>query len=102
MKKLLFTFYIFVLGFISSIHPQDQSIFIFDPNNVSSSFQSTLSQLTADIVFVADTLDDEILNYDASFLFISPPYILSQGEGYRLTEYTSLKKPFHRYVSRRS
>ena len=76
-----------------SLFSQHQSILIFDPNDVSTSFQSTLSQLTEDSVLVADTLDETIFNYDALFLFINYPYELSQSEGNKLISYTSENKP---------
>ncbi|MBE0571454.1 MAG: T9SS type A sorting domain-containing protein [Ignavibacteriaceae bacterium] len=97
MKKLNFTLSIFLMTFTPSIYPQDQSIFIFDPNDVSSSFQSTLSQLTNDFVFIADTLDNAIFNYDAAFLFIDRPYILSEINAYRLINYTSDGHPLYAF-----
>jgi len=74
---------------------QDQTILIFDPNGVSTSFQYTLSQLTEDSVYVADSLDDSIFNYDAAFLFIDYPYIISNVNAYRLIEFTAIGKPVY-------
>ncbi|MEP0862382.1 MAG: T9SS type A sorting domain-containing protein [Ignavibacterium sp.] len=77
---------------------QNQKILVFDPNNVSTNFRYTFSQLTDDSVFVSDTLDDTILNFDALFLFINPPYELSQAESNRLIQYTSANKPVYVYA----
>ena len=93
MNKIKYLFFVVFLAFSSKLLSQDQSILIFDPNGVSSSFQYTLSQLTEDSVFVADSLDDSIYNYDAAFLFISHPYILSQANANRLINYISIGKP---------
>ena len=97
MKNITFLLFISLLLNTSSIHSQDQSILIFDPNNVSSSFQSTLIQLTDDSVFIADTLDDNIFNYDALFLFINYPYIISEEESNKLIQYTANGKPAYIY-----
>ncbi|GMU95272.1 T9SS type A sorting domain-containing protein [Ignavibacterium album] len=75
---------------------QDQKIYVFDPNGVSANFQFTLSQLTDDSVFVADTIDDSIFSYDALFLFILTP-ALKQEESNRLIQYTSLNRPAYVY-----
>jgi len=93
MKAIKYLICVFLLLNSFQIFPQDQSILIFDPNGASSSFQSTLAQLTDDTVFVADTLDDAIFNYDAAFLFINYPYILSEEESNRLIQYTSGNMP---------
>ena len=105
MKTIKYFIFFVLLAFSSKLLSQDQNILIFDPNGASTSFQYTLSQLTEDSVFVADSLDDSIFNYDAAFLFINYPYILSEEESNRLIQYTSGNKPaiyFHRYSSIRT
>ena len=97
MKTIKYLTCILLLLTNYSLFAQDQSILIFDPNGVSSSFQYTLSQLTDDSVFVVDTIDNSIFNYDGLFLFIRSPYILSQAEGNLLIEYTSDRKPVYIY-----
>ncbi len=77
MKAIKYFVCFILLTFSSEILSQDQTILIFDPNGVSTSFQYTLSQLTEDSVFVADSLDDSIFNYDAIFFFIDYPYLLT-------------------------
>ncbi len=93
MKTVKYFFFVVLLAFSSKLLSQDQTILIFDPNGVSTSFQYTLSQLTEDSVFVADSLDDSIFNYDAAFLFINYPYILSEEESNRLIQYTAGNMP---------
>ena len=93
MKVIKNIFCFILLTFSPEILSQDQSILIFDPNGVSTSFQYTLSQLTEDSVFVADSLDDSIYNYDAVFLFIDYANSLSQANVNRLINYTSTGKP---------
>ncbi len=95
MKNLKF-FVAFVIICASLSFAQDQKIFVFDPNGVSASFQYTLSQLTDDSVFVADTIDDSIFSYDALFLFI--PFALTQEESSRLIQYTSENRPVYVYT----
>jgi len=68
---------------------------VFDPNGVSSSFQTSFALLSEDSVFVADTLDDSIFDFDGLFLFIEYPFILSQNESERLIQYTSENKPIY-------
>jgi len=98
MKAIKYLIYVLLFSSISASFSQDQKILVFDPNGVSSSFQSTLSQLTEDSTFIADTLDDSIFNYDALFLFINPPFTLSQEEGNRLIQYTSDNKPAYLFT----
>ncbi|MFN3693726.1 MAG: hypothetical protein ACK4UV_01860, partial [Ignavibacterium sp.] len=95
MKNLKFCV-AFVIICASLSFAQDQKIFVFDPNGVSASFQYTLSQLTDDSVFVADTIDDSIFSYDALFLFI--PFALTQEESSRLIQYTSESRPVYVYT----
>jgi len=96
MKKL---YLLFIFSLIPSVFiAQNKKILVFDPNNVSANFQYTLSQLTDDSVFVSDTLDDSIFNYDGLFLFVNPPYELSQQEGNRLIQYTSENKFVYLYT----
>jgi len=97
MKKIKYFFFVVLLAFSSKLLSQDQTILIFDPNGVSTSFQYTLSQLTDDSVFVADSLDNSIYNYDAAFLFIDYPYLLTVSNVNTLTNYTSDGKPTYLY-----
>ena len=97
MNAKIFSCCLFCLIMFQSTYSQDQSILVFDPNNVSTSFQSTLSQLTEDSVFIADSLDNSIFNYDALFLFLNNTFILSQDESDRLIQYTSANKPVYIY-----
>jgi len=78
-------------------YPQNHKILIYDPSEVSESFQYSFSMLSDDSVFVADTIDENINNFDALFIFIGYPYVLSQNEGNRLIEYLSLNKPIYLY-----
>ena len=98
MKTMKYFFFVVLLAFSSKLLSQDQNILIFDPNGASTSFQYTLSQLTEDSVYVADSLDDSIFNYDAAFLFINYPYILSEEESNRLIQYTSDNKPVYLFT----
>lgn len=93
MKTIKYFFCILLLIFTSNIYPQDQSILIFDPADVSTSFQYTLSELTEDSVLVADTLDDSIFNYDAAFLFLDYSNSISETFATLLIDYTSSGKP---------
>jgi len=97
MKTLKFLFVVALFQYQSEMLPQDQSIFVFDPNSLSTSFQYSLSRITEDSVFVADTLDDSIHNFDALFLFMNYPFVLSQDEGSLLTEFISTTKPIYIY-----
>jgi hypothetical protein len=97
MKTIKYLSCIIFLICAPLILSQDQNILIFDPNGVSSSFQYTLSQITEDSVFVADTIDNSIFNYDGLFLFLNYPYILSQEEGNKLIQYTTDSKPIYIY-----
>jgi hypothetical protein len=93
MKAIKYFTCIVLLALTSRIYSQDQTIYLFDPAGVSTSFQFTLSQLTQDPVFVADSLDDSIFNYDAAFIFIEYPYVLSEINVDRLINYTAIGKP---------
>ena len=95
-KNNLFICFAFI-AFTTNIFAQDQKILVFDPAGISTSFQYTLSRLTEDSVFVADSLDDSIFNYDALFLFLKYPYILSQTDANRLIAYTSIPQPIYIY-----
>jgi hypothetical protein len=97
MKKLKYFFVLIILLISTKNYSQDQSILIFDPAGVSTNFQSTLSLLTEDPVFVADTIDENINNYDALFLFLGYSTLLSNEEGNKLVEYTGNKKPAYIY-----
>ena len=93
MSTLKYFSCIVLLTLTPRINSQDQTIYLFDPAGISTSFQFTLSQLTQDPVFVADSLDDSIFNYDAAFLFIEYPYVLSEINVDRLINYTAIGKP---------
>ena len=93
MKALKYFACFLFLTFTSRIYSQYQSIYIFDPAGVSTSFQYTLSELTEDSLFVADSLDDSIYNYDAAFLFLAGTIQLSESNVNRLINYTSTGKP---------
>ena len=95
MKLSKYLTFFIVLLIASLSNAQDQKILVFDPNGVSTSFQFTLSQLTEDAVFIADTLDDSIYNYNAAFIFINYPYILSQTNAGRLISFTSAGNPLY-------
>ncbi len=97
MKTLKYFSFIILLITASEIYPQQKNIFIFDPNGVSGSFQYSLSQLTDDSVFVADTIDESVLNYDALFLFINYPFELTEDEGNILINYVDSSKPAYLY-----
>jgi hypothetical protein len=94
----LFLTIIFYLCGIN-VSAQNQTILIFDPNQASTSFQYTFLQLSSDSIFVADTIDENINNFDALFLFIGNPYLLSKEEGNRLIEYLNLNKPIYLYTN---
>ena len=68
----------------NNVSAQNQTILIFDPNQASSNFQSSFNQLSSDSISVVDTLDENINNFDALFLFMGYPYVLSEEEGNRL------------------
>jgi hypothetical protein len=93
MSTLKYFSCIVLLALTSRIYSQDQSIYIFDPTGVSTSFQYTLSQLTENSVFVADSLDDSINFYDAAFLFLAGTNQFSEANVNRLISYTSTGKP---------
>lgn len=93
MKTIKYCTCIVLLALTSRIYSQDQNIYIFDPAGVSTSFQYTLSQLTQDPVFIADSLDDSIYNYDAAFLFLRYPYIMTTADENIIINYTASKKP---------
>lgn len=95
MKTLNYLTCIVFLLLSFQIYSQDKKILVFDPNGVSQSFLSSFMQLTNDSIFVADTIDENINNFDALFLFIDFPYALSQEEGTRLIQYTSETKPVY-------
>jgi hypothetical protein len=95
---LVVGFYILILDQVVLAQEQyypDKKIFIFDPNSESISFQSAFSQLSDDSVFVADTIDESINNYDALFLFFGYQFILSQEEGNKLIGFSSENKPVY-------
>ena len=97
MKTLKYLTCIYILFFSTEIFSQDQSILVYDPNEVSSSFQYTLSQLTEDTVFVANTIDENINNFDALFLFLGYPHVLTNEEGDKLISFTGNHKPIYIY-----
>ena len=77
------------------VQAQNQTILIFDPHQVSNNFQNSFHQSSEDSIYIADTIDEKINNYDALFLFIDYPYILSRVEGNSLIEYLNLNKPIY-------
>jgi hypothetical protein len=92
INKIVF---ILLIIFTVTVQPQQQKVLVFDPNGVSGSFQYFFTQLSNDSVFVADTIDEYIHNFDALFLFIEYPYVLSQYEGNDLIDYLILNKPIY-------
>ena len=93
----LFLFVLFCLcGF--NVSAQNQTILIFDPHQVSTNFQNSFHQLSSDSIYIADSLDENINNFDALFLFTGYPYLLSEEEGSRLIEYLNLNKPIYIFV----
>jgi len=94
----VFLIIIFYLGGIN-ISAQNQTILIFDPHQVSTNFQNSFHQLSSDSIYIADSLDENINNFDALFLFIGYPYVLSGEEGNRLIEYLNLNKPIYLYTN---
>jgi hypothetical protein len=93
MKALKYFSCFLLLAFTSRIYSQDQSIFIFDPAGVSESFKFTLTQLTQDSVFIADSLDNSIYNYDAAFMFLKYPYVMTSADENIIIGYTASQKP---------
>jgi hypothetical protein len=94
----LFLIIIICLCWIN-VSAQNQSILVFDPQQVSTNFQSSFNQLSSDSLYVVDTLDENINSFDALFLFIGYPYVLSEEEGNRLIEYLNLNKPIYLYTN---
>ena len=78
---------------------QNQTILIFDPHQVSTNFQNSFHQLSSDSLNIADSLDENINNFDALFLFIGYPYVLSEEEGNRLIDYLTFNKPIYLYTN---
>ena len=96
-STILFLIILFYLcGF--NVSAQNQTILIFDPHQVSTNFQNSFHQLSSDSIYIVDTLDVNINNFDALFLFIGYPYVLSEEEGNRLIEYLNLNKPIYIFV----
>ena len=98
MKTIKYLTCIFFLLFTSHILSQEKKILVFDPNNVSTNFQSSFSQLSPDSIFIADTIDENINNFDALFLFFNYSYVLSEIEGNHLVQYASNNKPIYIYT----
>ena len=96
-STILFLIILFYLcGF--NVSAQNQTILIFDPHQVSTNFQNSFHQLSSDSIYIVDTLDVNINNFDALFLFTGYPYVLSEEEGNRLIEYLNLNKPIYIFV----
>ncbi len=96
-STILFLIVLFFLcGF--NVSAQNKTILIFDPYQVSTNFQNSFHQLSSDSIYVADTLDVNINNFAALFLFIGYPYVLSEEEGNKLIEYLNLNKPIYMFV----
>ncbi len=100
MQSIKFLSCILFLLFTSQIISQEKKILVFDPNDVSvsQSFQSSFSKLSDDSIFVADTIDENINNFDALFLFLNYSYVLSENEGNHLIQYTANNKPIYIYT----
>jgi hypothetical protein len=98
MKIILTVFLLLLFFFSSEIYTQEQTILIYDPYDVSGSFQSSLSILSDDSVFNTNAIDETIYNYDALFLFLGYPYELNQEEGNHLINYLQNKKPVYLYT----
>ncbi len=81
-----------------NVSAQNQTVLIFDPYQVSNNFQVTFHQLSSDSIYIVDSLDENINNFDALFLFIGYAYVLSEEEGNRLIEYLNLNKPIYIFV----
>jgi len=94
----LFLIIIFYLCGIN-VSAQNQTILIFDPHQVSTNFQNSFHQLSTDYIYIADSLDENINNFDAVFLFIGYPYVLSEEEGNRLIDYLNLNKLIYLYTN---
>ena len=94
----LFLIIIFYLCGIN-VSAQNQTILIFDPHQVSTNFQNSFHQLSSDSIYIVDSLDENINNFDALFLFIGYPYVLSEEEGNSLIEYLNLNKPMYLYTN---
>jgi len=94
----LFLIIIFYLCGLN-VSAQNHTILIFDPHQVSTNFQNSFHQLSSDSLYVVDSLDENINNFDALFLFIRYPYVLSEEEGNRLIEYLNLNKPIYLYTN---
>ena len=94
----LFLIILFCLGGLN-VSAQNQTILIFDPNQVSTNFQNSFHQLSSDSIYIVDSLDENINNFDVLFLFIGYPYVLSEEEGNRLIEYLNQNKPIYFYTN---
>jgi len=93
----IFLIIIFYLCGIN-VSAQNQTILIFDPLQVSTNFQNSFHQLSSDSIHIVDSLDENISNFDALFLFTGYPYLLSEEEGNRLIEFLNLNKPIYTFV----
>jgi len=93
--------FLIILFYLSGLNvsAQNQTILIFDPYQVSTNFQYSFHQLSPDSIYIVDTLDENINNSDALFLFIGYPYVLSEEEGNRLIEYLNQNKPIYFYTN---
>lgn len=92
MKAIKYFACIFLLTTI--LYPQTK-IFIFDPIEVSSSFQYSFRALSSDGIFIDNTISNRIYNYDALFLFIGYQYALNQTEGELLIDYLETQRPIY-------
>jgi len=102
LNKYIFTNLFLIILFCLcgfNVSAQTQAILIFDPHQVSNNFQNSFHQLSSDSLYIVDTLDENINNFDALFLFIGYPYVLSEEEGNRLIEYLNQNKPIYLYTN---
>jgi len=82
-----------------NVSAQNQTILIFDPHQVSSNFQNSFHQLSSDSIHIVNTLDENINNFDALFLFMGYPYVINQEEGNKLINYLQNQNPIYIYTN---
>ena len=99
-RYIIINLFLIIIFYLCGINvwAQNQSILIFDPHHVSTNFQNSFHQLSSDSIYIVDSLDENINNFDALFLFIGYPYVLSEEEGNRLIEFLNLNKPIYTFV----
>ncbi len=82
-----------------NVSAQNQTILIFDPHQVSSNFQNSFHQLSSDSIHIVNTLDENINNFDALFLFMGYSYVINQEEGNKLINYLQNQNPIYIYTN---